>query len=142
MPSKSKFSNTGQWWWSSGQHAWLQVWQSEFKSRWILQFSVKFVVEKYENKQKQTMVFPFKKKFSNASPKNVQFIRRMTDLPNGHIWNICTLRLIPSKFVQTKMPKCCSPQKEGVWIQKFCFSKFQSFGRNGICCCCCCCCWG
>ena len=48
------------WWWSSGQSARLLLRQSEFESRWLLQFySVKFVFEEIENKQKEAGVGPF-----------------------------------------------------------------------------------
>ena len=50
------------WWWSSGQHARLLLRQSEFESRWSLQFfSVKFVLGKNENKQNEAQIGPFKK---------------------------------------------------------------------------------
>ena len=47
----------GPWWWSSGQ---LLLWRSEFESCWSLQcFSVHFIFEKNENKQKVAGVGPF-----------------------------------------------------------------------------------
>ena len=51
--------HSGLWWWSSGQRARLLLRQSEFKSRWGLQFFCKIVLEKNENKQKEAGVGPF-----------------------------------------------------------------------------------
>ena len=49
------------WWWSSGQRARILLRWSEFESRWRLQlFSVEFVFEKNENKQKEVGDVPFK----------------------------------------------------------------------------------
>ena len=41
------------WWWSSGQHAYLQFRRSEFESAETTVFSVQFVFENNENKQKR-----------------------------------------------------------------------------------------
>ena len=52
--------------WSSGQRARLLLWQSEFESRWRLQFfSVKIVFEKNENKQNRLGLAHLKKKCLN-----------------------------------------------------------------------------
>ena len=51
----------GLWWWSSSQRARLLLRQSEFESRWGLQFFCKIVTEKNENKQKEAGLGPFKK---------------------------------------------------------------------------------
>ena len=51
----------GPWWWSSGQHARLLLWPSEFESRWRLQFFPKHLCfKKNENKQKEARVVPLK----------------------------------------------------------------------------------
>ena len=44
----------GPWWWSSGQHACLLLRRFEFESKWSIKFFCKFVVDKYENEQKET----------------------------------------------------------------------------------------
>ena len=49
-------TDEGPWWRSSGQRARLQLRRSEFDYRYWLQFSVKFVLEKNENKQKEAWV--------------------------------------------------------------------------------------
>ena len=54
-----------EWWWSCGQCARLLLWRAEFESCWHLQFfSVNFVLEKNENKQKEAVVGQF---FKNNS---------------------------------------------------------------------------
>ena len=78
-PPDKHFVN-GPWWWSSGQHARTLHQQSEFESRWSLQFfSVKFVFEKNKNKEKEAGVGPF---FQNK-----HFV-------NGNLY--LSLRYIPS----------------------------------------------
>ena len=59
------FSNDGPWLWlSTGQRTCLLLRQSEFESRWSLQFfSVNFVFEKYKNKQKEAGNGPFQNIF-------------------------------------------------------------------------------
>ena len=55
-----KYYFFGPWWWSSGQNARLLLRRSELKPRWRQQFfSVSFVIEKNENKQKEAGVGPF-----------------------------------------------------------------------------------
>ena len=60
-------------WWSSGQRARLLLRQSEFESRWGLQFFCKIVIEKNENKQKEAGVGPF-------------FLKKKLDL-NENVWS-------------------------------------------------------
>ena len=80
MRSSTKNILYGPWWWSSGQHALLLLQQSEFESRWGLQFFCIIVVEKNENKQKEAGVGPFlKKTFSveRISRYTTQVIQKM-----------------------------------------------------------------
>ena len=48
----------GPWWVSSGQRARLLLRQSEFESRWSLQFFCKIEFKKNENKQKEAQRWP------------------------------------------------------------------------------------
>ena len=47
-------------WWPKGQRAHILFWQSEFESRWSLQFCCTIVIKKHENKQKESRVCPLK----------------------------------------------------------------------------------
>ena len=62
-----RFWKLGPWWWSSGPCLLLR--RSEFESRWRLQFfSVEFVFQKNENKQKRDRGWPIKKDCGNKLP--------------------------------------------------------------------------